>query len=112
MYIDNDDGSYIDAKSIKETVKSALSMTEEHNLRLTEKDYIRLPIERACDSIAFSAIGTNQYKIPLDVSVRNIAKTVKENILEQKSLKKVSLVLYSENKYLQAMEIVKSIMEK
>jgi len=112
VYIDNEDGSYIDAKSIKETVKSALSLAEKHNLRLTEKDYRKLPIERVCDSIAFSAIGTNQYKVPLDVSIRNIVKTVKENIQEQKSLKKVSLVLYSENKYLQAMEIAKSIMEK
>ncbi len=112
VYIDNDDGSYIDAKSIRETVKSALSLAEEHNLRLADKNYRRLPSERIFDSVTFSAIGTNQYKIPLDVSVRNIVKTVKENILEQKSLKKVSLVLYSENKYLQAIEIVKSIMEK
>jgi O-acetyl-ADP-ribose deacetylase (regulator of RNase III) len=111
VYIDNEDGSYIDAKSIKETVKSTLSLAEKHNLRLTEKDYRKLPIERVCDSIAFSAIGTNQYKVPLDVSIRNIVKTVKENIQEQKSLKKVSLVLYSENKYLHAMETVKSIME-
>ena len=112
VYVDNEDGSYIDAESIRETVKSALSIAEEHNLRLTDKNYRRLPSERICDSVTFSAIGTNQYKIPLDVSVRNIVKTVKENILEQKSLKKVSLVLHSENKYLQAMEIVKSIMEK
>ncbi len=112
VYIDNDDGSYIDAKSIRETVKSVLSLAEEHNLRLADKNYERLPSERIFDSVILSAIGTNQYKVPLDVSVRNIVKTVKENILEQKSLKKVSLILYSENKYLQAMEIIKSIMEK
>ena len=34
VYIDNEDGSYIDAKSIRETVKSALSLAEKHNLRL------------------------------------------------------------------------------
>ena len=28
VYIDNEDGSYIDAKSIKETVKSAVSLAE------------------------------------------------------------------------------------
>ncbi len=112
VYIDNNDGSYIDAKSIRETVKSVLSIAEKHNLRLADKNYERLPSERIFDSVIFSAIGTNQYKVPLDVSVSNIVKTVKENILEQKSLKKVSLILYSENKYLQVMEIVKSIMEK
>ncbi len=112
VYINNDDGSYIDAKSIRETVKSALSLAEEHNLRLADKNYRRLPSERVFDSVIFSAIGTNQYKVPLDVTVSNIVETVKENILEQKSLKKVSLIFYSNKKYLQAKKIVKSIMEK
>lgn len=112
VYIDNDDGSYIDAESIRETVKSALSLAEEHNLRLADKNYRRLPSERIFDSVIFSAMGTNQYKVPLDVSVRNIVETVKENILEQKSLKKVSLIFYSNKKYLKAKKIVKSIMEK
>ncbi len=112
VYIDNDDGSYIDAKSIRETVKSALSLAEKHNLRLADKNYRRLSSERVFDSVVFSAMGTNQYKVPLDVSVRNIVETIKDNIQEQKSLKKVSLIFYSENKYLQAMETVKSIMEK
>jgi hypothetical protein len=112
VYIDNDDGSYIDAKSIRETVKSALSLADKHNLRLADKNYRRLSSERVFDSVVFSAMGTNQYKVPLDVSVRNIVETIKDNIQEQKSLKKVSLIFYSENKYLQAMETVKSIMEK
>ena len=112
VYIDDDDGSYIDAKAIRETVKSSLSLAEKHNLRLEDKDYRRLPSERVFDSVTFPAIGTNQYKVPLDVSIRNVVNTVKENILEKKSLKKVSLILYSEDKYLQAIEIVKSIMEK
>jgi|TARA_Y100000031_G_scaffold48923_1_gene56087 hypothetical protein len=112
VYIDNDDGSYIDAKSIRETVKSALSLADKHNLRLADKNYRRLSSERIFDSVVFSAMGTNQYKVPLDVSVRNIVETIKDNIQEQKSLKKVSLIFYSENKYLQAMETVKSIMEK
>ncbi len=111
VYIDNNDGSYIDAKAIRETVKSVFSIAEEHNLRIKDGKR-RLPTEHIFDSVIFSAIGTNQYKVPLDVSISNIVKTVKENILGQKSLKKVSLILYSENKYLQAMEIVKSIMEK
>ena len=110
VYIDNDDGSYIDAKAIRETVKSSLSLVEEHNLRLADKNYRRLPSERIFDSVMFSAIGTNQYKVPLDVSIRNMVRTVKDNILEKKSLKKVSLILYSEDKYLQAIEIIKSIM--
>ena len=112
VYIDNEDGSYIDAKSIRETVKSALSLADKHNLRLADKNYRRLSSERIFDSVVFSAMGTNQYKVPLDVSVRNIVETIKDNIQEQKSLKKVSLIFYSENKYLQAMETVKSIMEK
>jgi hypothetical protein len=112
VYIDNNDGSYIDAESIRQTVKSALSLAEEHNLRLADRKYRRLSSECIFDSVIFSAMGTNQYKVPMAVSVRNIVNTVKENILEQKSLKKVSLVLYSENKYSQAMEIVESIMGK
>ena len=112
VYVDNEDGSYIDAKSIRETVKSALSLADKHNLRLADKNYRRLSSERIFDSVVFSAMGTNQYKVPLDVSVRNIVETIKDNIQEQKSLKKVSLIFYSENKYLQAMETVKSIMEK
>jgi len=77
------DGSYIDLVSIKKSVEAGLSVAEEHSF----------------ESIGFPAMGTGLYRVPLDVSIRNMVEPMRDHLQAQTTLQRVSLILYGEEAY-------------
>ncbi|HLC63359.1 MAG TPA: macro domain-containing protein [Candidatus Nanoarchaeia archaeon] len=77
------DGSYIDDVAIKESVKSGLKLANEHGF----------------DSVGFPAFGTGLYGVPLEVAIGNMVQPIRDHLLGQTSLQRVSLILYGPRAY-------------